>query len=69
MEKFDIESDIIEHGPQIESPVFDLLNFPDPGLILCLEAHRITTENQFKEFWKNLTGQDIIKFKSFTPPA
>jgi len=56
-------------GCETEDPVFDLNNFPDPGKYLCLKSEGITTEEQFKDFWKKLCGQEIIKFESFTVPT
>ena len=58
----------IDDALKIKNPTFDLNNFPDPGRYFNLEIFG-RTEEQFKQFWKDLYGQQIIKFESFTIPG
>jgi hypothetical protein len=47
----------------------DLKNFPDPSNFMNLTLYGIQTEEDFKQWWFENKGQQIIKFQSFTPPV
>ena len=59
------EFENIDNTLKIVNPSFDLTNFPDPGRYFNLEIFG-QTEEAFKTFWKDLYGQEIIQFESFT---
>lgn len=44
----------------------DLNDFPDPWF-LPIDPIHLRSENNFRRFWWNRTGLEIIKFAHFTP--
>lgn len=40
-------------------------NFPNPSNFMCLDYYGLKTEDDFKKWWKERTGEIITNFRSF----
>lgn len=63
--EYDPDFEVSGEKDEIPNDSVELDNFPNPSNFMCLDYYGLKTEDDFKKWWKENTGEMITNFRSF----